>query len=348
MRLVVGGIASGKRTYARSLGFREDELVLDVHELARACYDVGALADDLSAKEVVTCCEVGSGIVPLDADERAWRERVGALLAALAERADVVVRMVCGIPVVLKGSLSLESQVEGGLPTAARRTSFLEPACLYPAAQAANPPQPEIPNSAEGVEDIEFVLIRHGRTPGNEARQYVGVLDQPLSETGRAQAAAAGAHPDVARVYVSVMRRAQETAAIMFPNAEQVVVEGVHEMDFGAFAGRSADDMVDDAEYRAWVDGECKGTCPGGESQHDLIERVCAALEALLLDAASRGERQVVMVAHGGTMMSFLDHHVPGQRKYWEWLVGNCEGYRIGVSCAEGSVKVNSIEKLAE
>ena len=214
-------------------------------------------------------------------------------------------------------------------------------------AQAAHTPQQASASTGEGEEgDIEFVLIRHGRTPGNEAHQYVGVLDQPLSETGRAQAHAAGVRPDVSRVYVSAMRRSQETAAIMFPNAEQIIVEGVHEMNFGTFAGRSADDMVDDAEYRAWVDGECEGRCPGGESQRDLTERVCTALERLLLDAASRGEQQVVMVAHGGTMMSFLDRYAPGQRKYWEWLVGNCEGYRIGASCADGTVKVNSVGLL--
>ena len=193
---------------------------------------------------------------------------------------------------------------------------------------------------------MELILIRHGLTPGNGERRYVGTIDQPLSEEGRAQAHAAGAHPDVKRVYVSTLRRTHQTAAIMFPNAEQVVFEGVQEMDFGAFAGRTADEMADDPDYRAWVDGGCLGNCPGGESHAKFCDRVCAAMEKLLINAEARGEEQLVMVAHGGTMMAFFDRFVPGQRPYWEWLVGNCEGYRIAVSCEDGRVAVRSFALL--
>jgi adenosylcobinamide kinase/adenosylcobinamide-phosphate guanylyltransferase len=78
-------------------------MAFDVHELLREGGDVDALLRELSGKQVVTCAEVGCGIVPVDAGERVWREQVGELCQALAARADTVVRMVCGIPVVLKG-----------------------------------------------------------------------------------------------------------------------------------------------------------------------------------------------------------------------------------------------------
>ena len=192
---------------------------------------------------------------------------------------------------------------------------------------------------------MELILIRHGQTPGNGERRYVGAIDQPLSEAGRAQAHAAGAHDDVRRVYVSTLQRTHETAAIMFPNAEQVVVEDIQEMDFGAFAGRTPDEMVDDPAYRAWVDSECKAPCPGGESQDRFTDRVCAALEKLFREAQDRGEEQLVMVAHGGMMMAFLDRYGNDpSKKYWEWLVGNCEGYRITLNCDEG-VAISSIAR---
>lgn len=63
------------------------------------------LFETLCAKRVVICDEVGCGVVPIDEGERAWREDVGRLCCRLAERADVVVRLVCGIPQVLRGSL---------------------------------------------------------------------------------------------------------------------------------------------------------------------------------------------------------------------------------------------------
>lgn len=312
MILVVGGISSGKRTFAQSLGFAEAECAFDVHELARDAEGESELVEALLGKSVVTCAEVGSGIVPLDAGERAWRERVGRIQGLLAQRADVVVRMVCGIPVVLKGNLE---------DCASRSTD-------------------------EAAPTVELILVRHGRTPGNDERRYVGVVDQPLSEKGREQAQTAVHHDDVTRVYVSKLRRTHETAAIMFPNAEQVVVDDIHEMDFGTFAGRSANEMADDPQYRAWVDSECTAPCPDGESQDAFTDRVCAALEELVGQAAARGERQLVVVAHGGTMMAFLSRYGNDpSKKYWDWLVGNCEGYRIGLSCKPDGISAVSIAR---
>ena len=298
MILVIGGKASGKRTYARSLGYADETMAFDAHELVALSVDakteVPRLVQELAGKAVVTCAEVGSGVVPLAKEERAWRDAVGALVRELAVRADAVVRMTCGIPVVLRD--------EAGLGEA-----LVKPA------------------------SIELVIVRHGQTPGNGARRYVGARDELLSEEGRRQAQEEPAHPEVARVYVSPLRRTHETAAILFPNAEQVVVEGVQEMDFGVFAGRSADEMEGDAEYRAWVEGFCKGRCPGGESRGEFTARVCDAMERFLRAAAARGERRVFMVAHGGTMMASLSTFAEADRDYYEWLVGNCKGYRIRV-----------------
>lgn len=105
MILVVGGMASGKRTFARSLG-EGLSIAYDVHEAAREEVAVDDLVARYVSCDVVTCADVGAGIVPLDAGERAWRERVGALSQQLAARADVVVRMVCGVPLAMKGELS--------------------------------------------------------------------------------------------------------------------------------------------------------------------------------------------------------------------------------------------------
>ena len=184
---------------------------------------------------------------------------------------------------------------------------------------------------------MELVIIRHGQTPGNAERRYVGVLDQPLSELGREQALAAGVFPTVKRVYVSTLVRTHETAAILFPNAQQVVVEGIQEMDFGVFADRTADEMQDDEEYRAWVDSFCTLPCPGGEARDGFTERVSTSIARMLREAHARGERRVILVAHGGTMMASLDTFGDGSRSYYEWNVGNCEGHLIAVDLQDAA-----------
>ena len=61
-----------------------------------------SLAARLSHKEVVIATETGCGVIPLDPQERRNREAAGRLSCLLAERAETVVRICCGIPQVLK------------------------------------------------------------------------------------------------------------------------------------------------------------------------------------------------------------------------------------------------------
>ena len=56
----------------------------------------------LLAADVVVSREVGSGVVPMDAGERDWRERHGVLLQELARRAVHVRRVFCGLTEELK------------------------------------------------------------------------------------------------------------------------------------------------------------------------------------------------------------------------------------------------------
>lgn len=115
MILLIGGMAAGKRSFVcQRLGYRPDQIavaclderpvVADLQELLRQ-YDPEQLLPILRQKQVVICNEVGSGVVPLAEQERAWREAVGRLCCRLAAEADTVVRLVCGLPMVLKGSL---------------------------------------------------------------------------------------------------------------------------------------------------------------------------------------------------------------------------------------------------
>ena len=136
-------------------------------------------------------------------------------------------------------------------------------------------------------------LIRHGLTRLGEEKRYQGALDEGLSDQGHAELKRADFLPP--RVYVSPMLRARETAAILFPGAERIVVPDLREMDFGTFEGRGWWEMEQDAAYRAWVDGGCLGSCPGGEDREGFSRRVCNAMEALL----QTGE-DLVIVAHNG------------------------------------------------
>jgi len=113
LTLVVGSAASGKRDYTQCLGYLPSEMshspednkpvLLDLQTLAADLPEITpALLDTLCRKHVILCDEVGSGVIPLDSRERNARVQTGTLCVLLAQRAKTVVRLVCGIPIILK------------------------------------------------------------------------------------------------------------------------------------------------------------------------------------------------------------------------------------------------------
>lgn len=164
---------------------------------------------------------------------------------------------------------------------------------------------------------MRVYLLRHGETAWNAQGRYLGRTDLPLSEKGRTELVQADFAPDT--VYVSPLGRTAETAGILFPHARQIVVPDLREMDFGVFEGRSWRDMEGFAPYREWVDGNCRGPVPDGESMAAFSERTCAAFEALVSQALEAGEALLTIVAHGGTQMAALERFALPRRDYFSW-----------------------------
>ncbi|MFR6496091.1 MAG: histidine phosphatase family protein [Ruminococcus sp.] len=113
-------------------------------------------------------------------------------------------------------------------------------------------------------------VIRHGRTAANDKGIYIGRTDFPLSDKGAAELAGKMdefQYPNVARVYSSPLRRCTETAEILFPDVQIQTVDNLIEMDFGAFEGKSADELVEKPEFKEWLKGGMDCRPPQGERQ---------------------------------------------------------------------------------
>ncbi|MDR2658109.1 MAG: bifunctional adenosylcobinamide kinase/adenosylcobinamide-phosphate guanylyltransferase [Oscillospiraceae bacterium] len=118
MILVVGGAGAGKREYVRNLGWDESSIadgVIDdrpvIINLQDAVFNyrpespeaADALLESLANKAIVVCDEVGGGIIPLERRDREARDACGRLCCRMAQRAEKVVRVVCGLPIIIKG-----------------------------------------------------------------------------------------------------------------------------------------------------------------------------------------------------------------------------------------------------
>ena len=109
MRLIIGGAHQGKLNYALSLGYTMADVATSLPTDKPILYGLQALtreAPGLTAEDIpdciVICDELGCGVVPLDYEDRAWRERTGRLCNELARRADHVDRIFCGLAMKLK------------------------------------------------------------------------------------------------------------------------------------------------------------------------------------------------------------------------------------------------------
>ena len=85
-------------------------------------------------------------------------------------------------------------------------------------------------------------LIRHGNTLWQGTGRYQGKSDVPLSAAGLAELHPPEIGPET--VYITRLCRTRQTAERLFPHATLVETDGLEEMDFGDFEGRSANDMA--------------------------------------------------------------------------------------------------------
>lgn len=98
MILIVGGRGAGKREFARkALGCDPKKTLSDLHEL-----DPLPPLEELLSYEAVICDEVGCGVVPLERKDRDRREAIGRLCCQLAQEAQAVYRLQCGLAMRLK------------------------------------------------------------------------------------------------------------------------------------------------------------------------------------------------------------------------------------------------------
>lgn len=113
MILIIGGAGQGKLDYVLQKTGYGPAQVARTPEEARTRPVFAGLEDwpeldeaallEANPDVILICDEVGCGVVPMEKKERDWRERVGRTCCVLAEQAERVERLFCGIPTVLKG-----------------------------------------------------------------------------------------------------------------------------------------------------------------------------------------------------------------------------------------------------
>lgn len=175
---------------------------------------------------------------------------------------------------------------------------------------------------------LKILMIRHGKTYGNTLGRYIGTTDEHLLESETEDLILLRPEP-VECVFVSPMIRCKETAEIMFPGQEHVVIDGFRECDFGEFENKNYQELSENESYQKWIDSEGTLGFPGGESMEDFKQRSLQAFDQMIDHCNRHKLESVAMVVHGGSIMSILDAYGFPDASYFDWQVKNAEGYRI-------------------
>ena len=140
-----------------------------------------------------------------------------------------------------------------------------------------------------------LVVVRHGETEWSAAGRHTGSTDIPLTEAGRADAAALAPRlggEDYALVLCSPLIRARETCELAGFGAAAEPCPDLVEWDYGDYDGLTTPQIRErDPDWDLWHDG-----CPGGETPAQVGARVDRVLERV--------------AAVDGTALAFAHGHV--------------------------------------
>ena len=175
---------------------------------------------------------------------------------------------------------------------------------------------------------MKCYLIRHGMTQDNIDLNFSGCqTDTPLLPEGIGMLDAVDNVPGNSLLFVSPMRRARQTADIMFPGMKQIIIDDLREMNFGIFEAKNHKILNGDPQYQAWLDSGGEMMIPGGDSIYSFRKRVMSGLTKAVSHAAAKGVDHVFVVAHGGTIMASMSA-LTG-KEYFDFNVPNGMGYVI-------------------
>ena len=175
----------------------------------------------------------------------------------------------------------------------------------------------------------KITLIRHGMTEGNFKRTYTGKTDVPLCELGiKGILERKGTYPLCDCLFVSDLRRSQQTAALIYPHMEQIIVPDIRECDMGDFEGKTYDELKTDPDYQRFLDPN-DGYVPNGECLEVFNERCKRGFLHISKIIEEKGCKDPVIVTHGGVIMAVLNAFCREQKVFYDYQTKNGDGFEV-------------------
>lgn len=179
---------------------------------------------------------------------------------------------------------------------------------------------------------MKILVVRHGETDWNKANRVQGATDNPLNETGFAQAAKTGEALKgrrIDKVYTSPLIRARQTTQEIVKalglNCPVEEAEALREQNFGIFEGWQRDDPIYQKEKHLIFK-----RFENGESFLDVAARVYPFLDQII--AQSNEDDVILLSCHGGIVRMIASYFQDlNNEEFTEYFAKNCEAAEFEV-----------------
>ncbi len=178
-------------------------------------------------------------------------------------------------------------------------------------------------------------LFRHGITKGNINAQYIGHTDYPLTTGGidaLKKIKASYHYPKVDAVFISPLKRAKQSADIMFEKNNKIVIDNFIEYNFGEFEECTAEDLKDNEDFRNWLHGDIYARTPHGESNAEFAQRICEAFEKVVDGCIKTGTETFAIVSHAGVLMTILSCYGLPEAPMAHWQMDPGYGFKLRIT----------------
>ncbi|HZR79799.1 MAG TPA: histidine phosphatase family protein [Candidatus Binatia bacterium] len=155
-----------------------------------------------------------------------------------------------------------------------------------------------------------FFLLRHGATDWNVEHRVMGRRSIPLSDDGRRQVRSLVPHLaglGIATVWTSPLARARETAEIVAAELGGLPVreeEGLTEVHYGSWEGKTFRDLLGDPEYHEFQIDPIRRAVPGGGETLLAVRRRIE--DAMARIARASDGAPALVVSHGDPLRLVL------------------------------------------
>ena len=196
-------------------------------------------------------------------------------------------------------------------------------------------------------------LIRNGLTSGNLTGKYIGHVDEPLCDEGIKQINQMKTdyiYPKVQAVFSSPLSRCTQTAKLIYPECEPMIMEGLIEYNFGEFEGKTAEELEKHPVFPDWLAGKKGVTPPFGESNDEFASRIANTFIKIVDGLIETGITHTAIVTHGGVIMALLSFFGLPEAQMHEWMTpGGC-GYTVRITPSLWSQcrKIEVIKQIPE